>query len=53
MKYWIIRKKGGWWTAYKLDKLPPLKWGYEARGPYKSIVACMVAANQSGGKEND
>lgn len=46
MNWYIIKKKSKKrWIAYKLDALPELKRGYEAKGPYNNFIQCMLAAN--------
>ena len=47
-KWYIVRKKGNnRWSAYQLTDgqfncLQPI---YEARGPFKSLLQCMMKAN--------
>jgi len=44
-KWYLIRhKKESSWTAYQLYKtqLEKLRPGYKWKGPYKSIVQCLI-----------
>ena len=48
-QWYIVRhKKEKRWTAYELTKeeLDSLKKGYVQKGPYKSLVAALIAANE-------
>jgi len=47
-KWYNIKKKAAKrWTAYQLkpSELKELKSEYEYRGPFKSLVKCMIVAN--------
>jgi len=48
-KWYIIRKKGTEerWTAYQLSEKHrnQLQPQYECKGPYKSIVECLIKAS--------
>jgi hypothetical protein len=48
MSWYIIKKKSETrWTAYNVSKaqVKRLKEGYEHKGPYKSLIAAVAAAN--------
>jgi hypothetical protein len=49
---WYIAKKktAGRWTAYDLEEEPQVKRGYEMRGPFRSFIAAMIAANEEPSK---
>lgn len=47
--YYIVKKKTGKrWTAFEFTatQVSRLKPGLEHKGPFKSLVACMIAANK-------
>lgn len=46
MWYIAKRKTEKRWKAYELEEKPELKRGYEMKGPYKSLVKCLIAANE-------
>jgi len=47
MPWYIAKKKTDKrWVAYELDKPPTLKRDYEMKGPYKSYIKCLIAANE-------
>ena len=48
IQWYIVRKKGEKrWAAYELttSQRKTLQPHYEAKGPYKSLVVCMMKAN--------